>query len=154
MSRRGIASIFCGESIINLKPESNPKVPTFTKTTLFDVDKERKSKRWERLEEGEDIQKILSEYGSDIVRQKISGMKINGKIVDLTDLYSFDGDAFCIFKKEKSAWSDKMNILSLLVVGSKTARELEVVGYTKSKSSYLPLLLCDNKGSITMLNGL
>jgi hypothetical protein len=155
MPRRGIKGIFCGDVVTDLKKSSNPVVPTLTKTVEFDKgEKGKKSKRWERLESGESIEKLLNEFGSSIEKQKIEGIKINGRMASLTDLYSFEGNIFCIFGVEKNEWSDEKNVRSLFVVGAKTPKELEFAGYTKRKESYLPLLLCDNKGSITMLNSL
>lgn len=155
MPKRGIAGIFCGDLIMDLKQESNPVVPTLTKTSEFDKgEKEKKSKRWERLQQGESINDILKEFGSGIELKKISGLKINGRIAVLTDLYSFEGNVFCVLGVEKNKWSDEKNVRSLFVVGAKTTKELEFAGYTRSKGSYLPLLLCENDGTITMLNSL
>jgi hypothetical protein len=155
MSWRGITAISCGEKAIKMFPKLyDPKVPTLTKTTVFDQEGGKKSKRWERLENGATIKEIIKEYGNNLKRTKVSTIKINGKIVNVTDLYSFVGSVYCLMAVEKNRNSDERNIRSLLVVGSKTAKELEIAEYTKKKESYLPLFICVNGSSITMLNSL
>jgi hypothetical protein len=145
------------EEVIKLHSRvSDPKRPTFTKTIIFDQnEKGGKSKRWERLEkESANIRTILKEYGDGIKMKKIGTFTCNGKIVKVTDLYSFTGNVYCVFGVEKNKNSDDRNILGLFVVGAKTAKELEYAGYTRDKGSFLPLFVCVNGSSVTMLNSL
>jgi hypothetical protein len=156
MPWRGITAIGCGEKATIMYPKlHDPKVPTLTKTTIFDKEEGKKSKRWERLESGQaTIKEIIKEYGDRVTMKKIATIKVNGNIVKVTDLYSFEGSVYCVLGVEKNRNSDERNIRSLFIVGAKSAKEMAAAGYTKNKESYLPLFVCVNGSSVTMLNSL
>jgi hypothetical protein len=152
MGWRGISLVAHGsgqkQELIKICPRvGSPSRPTWVNTLSFDKDENgQPTPSWKKI--------ASSPEGLKEVIVKINGLslipidlfKSNGTVVSIKELYNFPGKAYCAFVHNK-------NISSLLVVGNKTAAEMEACGYTKKSSrhptqeSFAPLIIGvkDNK---------
>lgn len=151
MGWRGISLIVSGEAekeakVIKICPRAgNLTRPTWVNTICFDRNEDgTPTPAWKKAASGSIRDVVANIKGISLTR--IDLFKSNGNIISIKDLYNFNGIAYCGFVVNK-------NVSSLLVVGNKTAKEMEACGYTKKSSrhptqeSFAPLIIgvADNK---------
>ena len=157
MAWRGITAIVSGEKIIRICPRvGNPKIPTWTKTTVFDKDdKGLPTKEWKMLEsDPSNISGIIKGFKRNIEIIPVETIRVNGNVLNTKDLFGTKDIVFCVLGVEKNKESDLKNVRSLFLVSNKTSKEMVLAGYTKKKESYLPLFLGIINGKTAVLNSI
>lgn len=150
MGWRGISLIASGsgkqQQLTKICPRAgNLTRPTWVNTICFDRNEDgTPTPAWKKAAAGSIRDVITKVKGLTLARIEL--FKSNGNVISIKDLYNFNGIAYCGFVVNK-------NVSSLLVVGNKTAKEMEACGYTKKSSrhptqeSFAPLIIgvADNK---------
>lgn len=162
MAWRGINLLSHGkgktQQIIKICPRvGNLYRPTWVNTTSFDKNDDGITKAWSKLQKDPGcLKSALKEMKGVFIDcdRPVDTFKSNGEIINIQELYGVKELVRCIFMYPITKDGKKEHKGSLLVVGNKTAKEIEACGYNKKKESYSPLLFIVRDGKSIILNSI
>lgn len=143
MPWRGINVIVHNQEMIRLcrMVESNLNKPTWVNTLSFDKTKDNKmTTEWKKIQTNPSLLKTILNR-KEISFYEVDKFIVKGKVIDVHELYQTEEKIKSVFFRKK-----EMNSSSLLVVGSKTPKELISCG------PYLPLFITISNNTPTILN--
>ena len=157
MGWRGINLIICKkdkkQQLIKLYPRmGNGSSRTWVNTICFDRDEfNNPTPSWKKIiNSPEEVREVVAKI-KDLSLIPIDAFKSNGSVVRVKELYDFTRPTYCLFTYNN-------NIGSLLVVGNKTAKEMEACGYTKktnkhtTQESFAPLIVGVKENKTVLVN--
>jgi hypothetical protein len=154
MAWRGITMISCGAgkdiTVLRISPVSgNPKLPRWVDTTSVDKDDEGNiSKTWKKIQDDpHHINRYIESMQNKLCFKPINNFLVNRKLVGIGELFPQAKKAWVMFEINENRYS-------LLVVGTKTAREQLICGQTKRKESNVPLILSVVDKSFQIMNSI
>jgi len=137
---------------INPMAGFNPIVSTWVNSVEVDKNENGEiSDIWKRTQYDDEY---LSDYlatQKNLMFWKIDQFKCNNNLIKVKDLYSYKGQAWCVFRK-------KDNRNSLMVVGTRTIKEQHICEFTKPsekypfRKSFCPLILFVSNKKFYLLN--
>lgn len=121
------------------------KFGSYWKTSeCLDFDNERVTSFWKSVQSEENyIDSWLRSNSSSLSLFETIQFKANKNLINIKDLFGVD-KAFCIFRKDKTR--------NLLVLRSKSVKEITNSQYTKEGESYIPLTISFSNSKFCLLN--